>query len=137
MPGLRVELATPIRLVLAEDADEVIIPGSDGYFGVLPGHAPLLALLGVGEVMCRIGRMERYLAVSGGFAEVGPERVTILAETAERPEDVDQTRAQAARERAERQLAGRGGAEEIDYAEVASALERAQVRLRVATRRAG
>jgi F-type H+-transporting ATPase subunit epsilon len=63
--------------------------------------------------------------------------VTILAETAERPEDVDQTRAQAARERAERQLAGRGGAEEIDYAEVASALERAQVRLRVATRRAG
>jgi F-type H+-transporting ATPase subunit epsilon len=136
MPGLRVELATPIRLVLAEDADEVIIPGSDGYFGVLPGHAPLLALLGIGEVTCRIGRMERYLAVSGGFAEVGPERVTILAETAERPEEIDTARAQAARERAERQLAGRGGGEEIDFAQTMAALERAQVRLRVATRRA-
>jgi F-type H+-transporting ATPase subunit epsilon len=135
MPGLRVELATPMRLVLAEDADEVVIPGSDGYFGVLPGHAPLLALLGVGEVMCRIGRMERYLAVSGGFAEVGPERVTILAETAERPEDIDRARAQAARERAEHQLAARGGDTEVDYAGVAAALERAQVRLRVAARR--
>jgi F-type H+-transporting ATPase subunit epsilon len=135
MPGLHVELATPIRLVLAEDADEVVIPGSDGYFGVLPGHAPLLALLGVGEVMCRTGRMERYLAVSGGFAKVGPERVTILAETAERPEEIDTARAHAARERAERQLAARGGDEEIDYAQAALALERAQVRLRVATRR--
>jgi F-type H+-transporting ATPase subunit epsilon len=135
MPGLHVELATPIRLVLAEDADEVVIPGSDGYFGVLPGHAPLLALLGVGEVMCRTGRIERYLAVSGGFAEVGPERVTILAETAERPEEIDTVRAHAARERAERQLAARGGDEEIDYAQAALALERAQVRLRVATRR--
>ena len=121
--------------MLAEDADEVVIPGSDGYFGVLPGHAPLLALLGVGEVMCRTGRIERYLAVSGGFAEVGPERVTILAETAERPEEIDTARAQAARERAERQLAARGGDEEIDYAQAALALERAQVRLRVATRR--
>jgi F-type H+-transporting ATPase subunit epsilon len=135
MPGLHVELATPIRLVLAEEADEVVIPGSDGYFGVLPGHAPLLALLGVGEVMCRTGRIERHLAVSGGFAEVGPERVTILAETAERPEEIDTARAQAARERAERLLAGRGGDEELDYAQAAQALERAQVRLRVATRR--
>jgi F-type H+-transporting ATPase subunit epsilon len=122
--------------VLAEDADEVIIPGSDGYFGVLPGHAPLLALLGIGEVMCRVGRMERYLAVSGGFAEVGPERVTILAETAERPDEIDTTRAQAARERAERQLAGRGGGEPVDFAQTMAALERAQVRLRVAIRRA-
>jgi F-type H+-transporting ATPase subunit epsilon len=135
MPGLHVELATPIRLVLAEEADEVVIPGSDGYFGVLPGHAPLLALLGVGEVMCRTGRMERYLAVSGGFAEVGPEGVTILAETAEPPEEIDTARAQAARERAERQLGARGGDEEIDHAQAALALERAQVRLRVATRR--
>jgi F-type H+-transporting ATPase subunit epsilon len=136
VPGLRVELATPTRLVLAEEADEVVVPGSDGYFGVLPGHAPLLALLGVGEVMCRIGRMERYLAVSGGFAEVGPERVTILAETAERPEEIDTSRALAARERAERRLAAaRGGGEEIDYARAAEALDRAQVRLRVATRR--
>jgi F-type H+-transporting ATPase subunit epsilon len=135
MPGLRVELATPMRLVLAEEADEVVIPGSDGYFGVLPGHAPLLALLGVGEVMYRTGRNERYLAVSGGFAEVGPERVTILAETAERPEEIDTPRAQAARERAERQLGARSGDEEIDYAGAAAALERALVRLRVATRR--
>jgi F-type H+-transporting ATPase subunit epsilon len=136
MAGLRLELATPSRLVVAEEADEVVVPGLTGYFGVLPGHAPLLSLLGVGEVVYRAGRLERYLAVSGGFAEVGADRVTILAETAERPEEIDPARAQAARERAERWLAARGGDEEVDYPRALAALERAQARLRVAARRA-
>lgn len=132
---LRLELATPTRLVVSEEADEVVVPGIDGYFGVLPGHASLLALLGVGEVTYRAGRTERYLAVSGGFAEVGPNRVTILAETAERPEEIDPARARAARERAEGRLAARGG-DEVDYPRALSALARAQVRLQVAGRRA-
>lgn len=132
---LRLELATPTRLVVAEDADEVVVPGIDGYFGVLPGHAPLLALLGAGEVTYRAGRTERYLAVSGGFAEVGPDRVTLLAETAERPEEIDPARARAARERAEGRLVARGG-EEVDYPRALRALARAQVRLQVAGRQA-
>ncbi len=131
---LQLELATPTRLVVAEEADEVVVPGSDGYFGVLPGHAPLLALIGVGEVMYRAGRTERYLAVSGGFAEVGPDHVTILAEAAERPEEIDAGRAQVARERAESELTGRGG-EEVDYPAALRALEWEQTRLRVAARR--
>jgi F-type H+-transporting ATPase subunit epsilon len=130
---LRLELATPIRLVVSEQADEVVVPGSDGYFGVLPGHAPLLALLGAGEVMYRSGRSERYLAVSGGFAEVGPDHVTILAETAERPEEIDTGRARAARERAEALLTARGS-DEMDYPRALAALARAQARLQVAAR---
>lgn len=130
---LRLELATPTRLVVSEQADEVVIPGVDGYFGVLPGHAPLLAVLGPGEVMYRIGRTERSLAVTGGFAEVGPDRVTILAEAAERPEEIDAARARAARERAEGLLAARGG-EEVDYPGALAALARAQARLQVAAR---
>jgi len=130
---LHLELNTPTRLVVAEEADEVVVPAITGYFGVLPGHAPLLAVLGVGEVMYRSGRSERYLAVSGGFAEVGPDRVTILADTAERPEEIDTGRAQAARERAESRVAARSG-EETDYPRALRALERAQIRLRVAGR---
>ena len=133
---LHLELNTPTWLVVAEEADEVVVPAINGYFGILPGHAPLLALLGVGEVMYRSGRSERYLAVSGGFAEVGPDRVTILADTAERPEEIDPGRAQAARERAESRLAARSG-EETDYPRALRALERAQIRLRVAGRHPG
>jgi F-type H+-transporting ATPase subunit epsilon len=133
---LRLELATPTRLVVSEEAEEVVVPGADGYFGVLPGHAPLLALVGTGEVMYRTGRAEHYLAVSGGFAEVGPDRVTILAESAERPEEIDVARARAARERAESRLAGRGG-DDVDYPGELAALERAQIRLQVAQRRSG
>jgi len=133
---LHLELNTPTWLVVAEEADEVVVPAINGYFGILPGHAPLLAVLGVGEVMYRSGRSERYLAVSGGFAEVGPDRVTILADTAERPEEIDPGRAQAARERAESRLAARSG-EETDYPRALRALERAQIRLRVAGRHPG
>lgn len=131
---LRFELATPTRLVVTEEADEVVVPGAEGYFGVLPGHAPLLALVGAGEVMYRSGPAERYVAVSGGFAEVGPDHVTLLTETAERPEEIDVTRARAARERAEGRLTARVGEGETDYPRALSALARSRARLQVAAR---
>jgi F-type H+-transporting ATPase subunit epsilon len=133
---LQLELATPTRLLVSAEVDEVVIPGTEGSFGVLPGHAPLLALLGVGEVTYRLGREESHLAVSGGFAEVGPARVTILAEAAERPEDIDVGRARAARERAEARLRPQAG-QEVDVDRALAALRRAQYRLQVAASRSG
>jgi F-type H+-transporting ATPase subunit epsilon len=105
---LTLELATPTRMVVAETVDEVVVPGSEGYFGVLPGHAPLLATLGIGELTYRIGREERHVAVAGGFAEVRNDKVIVLADTAELPQDIDRARAERARDRAEHRLAGRG-----------------------------
>ena len=133
---LKLELATPTRLVISGEADEVVVPGVEGSFGVLPGHAPLLSLVGTGEVMYRTGRTEHYLAVSGGFAEVGPDHVTILAETAERPEEIDPARARAAVERAEQRLRA-AAAEETDVDRAISALARARARLQTAGRRPG
>ena len=130
---LTLELATPTRLVVSAEADEVVVPGSQGYFGVLPGHAPLLATLGIGEVTYRIGRDEHHVAVSGGFAEVRNDKVIILADSAETPADIDRARAERAKERAEARLSGRNQ-EEIDYARAAAALARALTRLQVAGR---
>ena len=130
---LTLELATPTRLVVSAEVDEVVAPGSLGYFGVLPGHAPLLAALGIGEVTYRIGRDEHHVAVSGGFAEVRNDKVIILADSAETPADIDRTRAERARDRAEARLSGRNQ-EEIDYARAAAALARAVTRLQVAGR---
>ena len=128
---LSLEITTPTRLVVAETVDEVVAPGIEGYFGVLPGHAPFLTTLGVGIVTYRIGREEHQLAVAGGFAEVRNDKVIILADSAERPEEIDRGRAERARERAERRLAGRTD-EEIDYARCQAALARALTRLAVA-----
>jgi F-type H+-transporting ATPase subunit epsilon len=130
------ELATPTRLLVSAEVDEVVAPGVEGYFGVLPGHAPFLTTLGAGEVMYRQGREENHVAVSGGFAEVTPERVIILAEAAEIPEEIDVERAERARQRAEQHLAGGPpeGGEEIDYARAVAALSRALARLQVASR---
>ena len=130
---LTLEIATPTRLVVTESVDEIIIPGSQGYFGVLPGHAPFLTTLGIGELTYRVGRDERYLAVSGGFAEVRNDKVIVLADTAERPEEIDRARAERARERAERRLAGRTD-EEVDYVRALAALARAVTRLMTAGR---
>src|SRR5919108_5512390 len=104
---LTLEVATPSRLVVSEQVDEVVVPGSEGYFGVLPGHAALLATLGIGELMNRIGRDERHVAVAGGFAEVRNDKVIVLADTAEPPQDIDRGRAERARDRAEQRLSGR------------------------------
>ena len=128
---LSLEITTPMRLVVADEVDEVVAPGIEGYFGVLPGHAPFLTTLGTGIVTYRIGRDEHQLAVSGGFAEVRNDKVIILADTAERPEEIDRARAERARERAERRLSGREQ-EEVDYPRCQTALARAQTRLAVA-----
>lgn len=132
-PRVRFELATPNRLVVSEDVEEVVAPGLQGYFGVLPGHVPFLTSLQSGEVAYRVGRTEQYLAVSGGFAEVQGDRVTILAERAERPEEIDRERALRARQRAERRLQGKTQ-EEIDYTRALTAFSRALARLQVAGR---
>jgi F-type H+-transporting ATPase subunit epsilon len=130
---LTLELATPTRLMVSAEVDEVVVPGSQGYFGVLPGHAPLLATLGIGELTYRIGRDEYHVAVVGGFAEVRNDKVIILADSAEAPSDIDRARAERARDRAEARLTGRSQ-EDVDYARVTAALARALTRLQVAGR---
>jgi len=131
---ITLEIATPMRLVVSETVDEVVAPGVEGYFGVLPGHAPFLTTLGIGEVSYRTGRDTHYLALAGGFAEVRNDKVIVLADTAERPEEIDRNRAERARERAEQRLSGRGSEEAIDYARAAAALRRALTRLQTAGR---
>jgi len=132
-PRVLFELATPNHLVVSEEVDEVVAPGVEGYFGVLPGHTPFLTSLRSGEVAYRVGRAEQYLAVSGGFAEVRGDRVIILADNAERPEEIDRERAERARQRAERRLAGKTD-EEIDYTRALAAFSRALTRLQVGSR---
>ena len=131
------ELATPTRMLVTAEADEVVAPGVEGYFGVLPGHAAFLTTLGPGEVTYRSGQTEHRVAVTGGFAEVRAERVIILAENAERPEEIDRERAERARQRAEMRLQGKspdGSQEEVDFARALTALARALTRLVVANR---
>jgi F-type H+-transporting ATPase subunit epsilon len=130
------ELATPVRMLVTAEVDEVVAPGSEGYFGVLPGHAAFLTTLGSGEVTYRSGQREHHLAVAGGFAEVRDEHVIILAEHAELPEEIDRARAERARERAEMRLQGKspeGRQEEIDFSRAMAALARALARLQVAS----
>jgi len=131
------ELATPTRLLVTAEVDEVVAPGVEGYFGVLPGHAAFLTTLGSGEVTYRSGQREERMAVTGGFAEVQAERVVILAEQAELPGEIDRERAERARQRAEMRLQGRspqGSQEEIDYSRAVAALKRALARLQVSSR---
>jgi F-type H+-transporting ATPase subunit epsilon len=120
------------RSLVQVTVDEVVIPGANGYFGVLPGHAPLLALLGAGELWYRQGSETRYFAIGFGFAEVQPDRVTILAETAEHAEEIDVARAEAARRRAEEQLAK--ATIDMDAERARIALMVALIRQQVATR---
>ncbi len=137
---MRFELATPTRLLVSSEVDEVVAPGSEGYFGVLPGHAAFLTTLGSGVLTYRQGRDEQALAVAGGFAEVSGDRVIVLAEEAEQPEEIDRARAERARQRAEQRLAGKsptGSHEEIDYTRALAALARALARLQVASRASG
>jgi F-type H+-transporting ATPase subunit epsilon len=117
-------------LVNEQRVDEVEIPGSEGYFGVLPGHTALLALLGVGELWYRKGQEKVYLSVAFGFAEVLPDRVTILAQIAERAEEVDVSRAEAAKKRADERLAT--SAVDVDFERVRIALLKSLTRIQVA-----
>ena len=129
--SLDLQIVTPDRLLVQEQVDEVQIPGSEGYFGVLPGHTPLLASLAVGELWYRKGQEKTYLAIAFGFAEVLPDRVTILARLAERAEDIDIERAEASRHRAEERLTQKG---DVDYERARAALVKSLTRLQVASR---
>jgi|SRR5258706_13769235 F-type H+-transporting ATPase subunit epsilon len=102
--SIQLHIVSAERALVNERVDEVEIPGADGYFGVLPGHTPLLASLGTGELWYRQGQEKTYLLIAFGFAEVQPDAVTILAQVAERPEDIDISRAEAAKKRAEERL---------------------------------
>lgn len=132
---LNFEIVTPERLVAQGTADEILMPGKNGYLGILPGHAPLITELGVGEITYRSGSRAEHLAVAWGFAEVLPDKVTILAETAERAEEIDVARAERSKERAEQRL--REAREGTDFERCQVALERADVRIQVAGKREG
>jgi F-type H+-transporting ATPase subunit epsilon len=129
---LHLQIVTPDKKLVDEQTDQVQIPGKSGYLGILPGHAPLLTELMIGEISYSKGGTMVYLAVSWGFAEVLPDKVTILADTAERAEDIDVQRAQEAKAKAEEEL--RNPSQEMDYDAVNRALRRAEVRLEVAAR---
>jgi F-type H+-transporting ATPase subunit epsilon len=131
--SLTLKVVTPERQVIDETVTSVELPGLDGYLGILPGHAPLITELGVGELSYRKGQETHYAAVIQGFAEVLPDRVIILAEVGERAEEIDVNRARAALERAERHLADRDRAE-TDWARATLALQRALIRLQVAAK---
>ena len=129
---IHLQIVSADRSLVNEQVDEVEVPGEDGYFGVLPGHTPLLAVLGAGELWYRIGNDKFYLAIAFGFAEVQPDQMTILAEVAERAEDIDVARAEAARKRAEERLAR--PTIDIDFELARVALMKALIRLQVASR---
>jgi F-type H+-transporting ATPase subunit epsilon len=126
---IQLEVVTPERQVVDEQAEYIEIPALTGYIGVLPGHAPLIAELAVGEINYRTGSNVKRLAVAWGFAEVLPQKVTILAETAERAEEIDVSRAEAARQRAEDALRTAGVEGNTD---AQAALQRATARIEVA-----
>jgi F-type H+-transporting ATPase subunit epsilon len=126
----QLEIVTPEKKVVDTAATEAQIPGKNGYLGVLPGHAPLITELAVGEITYRDGGQEQHLAVAWGFAEVLPDRVTILAETAERPSEIDVERARQAKERAEQRLTS--GDTNVDVERSLDALHKAETRLEVA-----
>ena len=126
----QLEIVTPEKKVVDTAATEIQIPGKNGYLGVLPGHAPLITELSVGEITFRTGAQEQRLAVASGFAEVLPNKVTILAETAERPSEIDVDRARKAKERAEQRLSG--GDANVDVERSLDALHKAETRLEVA-----
>jgi len=130
---LLLEVVTPDRLVLSTEADVVVCPGVEGQFGVLPGHIAFLSALEIGEMYYKAGGKTEYLAVSGGFAEVTGEKVTIVAESAEKGREIDVERARRAQERAEKRIEA-GKTAEIDWARAEAAMRRSLMRMKVAGR---
>jgi F-type H+-transporting ATPase subunit epsilon len=134
--SIQLVIVTPERQLLSEPVTEVQLPGADGYLGVLPGHAPLITELGIGELTYRSSAGQTgILAVIRGFAEVLPDRVSVLAENAERAEDIDVKRAQEALKRAQERIAA--GGENIDWDRASASLQRALVRIQVVSRHQG
>jgi len=130
--SIALQIITPERLLVREQVDEVEIPGSEGYFGVLPGHTPLLADLAVGELWYRKGQEKTHLAIAYGFVEVLPDRVTVMARIAEKADEIDITRAEEALKRAKERL--NEYTKEIDYERARMALEKSIARIEVASR---
>src|SRR6266498_5201365 len=132
--SFQLEIVAPDKMVVRDNADEVQIPGKNGYLGILPGHAPLITELMVGELSYRKDKTTRYLSVAGGYCEVLPDRVTLLAETAEKPEEISVDRALASKERAEKRLADTQNPD-IDLDRAMVSLKRALIRLQVSQKR--
>ena len=135
--AIELVIVTPEKQLLREKAVEVQLPGENGYLGVLPGHAPLITELGIGELSYHdaSGRESEHIALVRGFAEVLSDRVTVLAETAERAEEIDLQRAKDALARAEKRLASNDSNIDLDRAGIA--LQRALIRIQVAVKRRG
>ena len=130
MAVIKLDIVTAERIVYSEEVDEVIAPGVEGQLGILPHHAPLMTMLQSGELVVKRGNNEDIMAISGGFLEVRPDRVIILADSAERAEEIDTERAEAARKRAEQRMAEKPP--DLDAARVEASLRRAIARLAVA-----
>jgi F-type H+-transporting ATPase subunit epsilon len=126
------QIVTPERSILSESVDEVMLPGVEGYLGALPGHTPLLTSLKIGEIKYRVGTTVKYLAVSWGFTEILPDRITVLADLAETAEEIDVAEANRDKEMAEKRLKSA----DADFLAAQVALEQALVRLQVASKAA-
>ena len=133
MATTKLDIVTAERVVFSDDVDVIVAPGIEGQLGILPHHAPLMTMLQPGELLIRKGGEEFSLAITGGFLEVRPDRVVILADAAERAEEIDIARAEEAKRRAQEQLSRR--APDVDAARTEAALRRALMRLEVAGRR--
>jgi F-type H+-transporting ATPase subunit epsilon len=134
MSTIKLEIVTAERLIYSEDVNMVIAPGVEGYLGILPHHAPLMTMLQPGELRVKKENEEIALAVTGGFIEVRPEKILVLADAAERADEIDIARAEAARKRAEERIKERG-TEGVDRVRAELALQRSLARLKVAERR--
>jgi F-type H+-transporting ATPase subunit epsilon len=129
---IQLEVVTPEKMVVSEPVDIVVATGVEGEFGILPGHIPFLTPLRIGELRYRSGSKTEYMAVMGGFAEVSHNKVTILAESAEKVRDIDLERARKAKERAEQRLTeAQAKKEGVDYARAEAALKRSILRLKM------
>jgi F-type H+-transporting ATPase subunit epsilon len=131
VPNFKIDIVTAERVVYSEEVDAVVAPGIEGQLGILPHHAPLMTILQAGELVVRKGEHEDIMAISGGFLEVRPDHVIVLADQAERAEEIDESRAEAARKRAEERLKDRQAAG-MDVIRAEASLRRAIVRLSVA-----
>jgi len=134
MSRIRLDIVSPERIVYSNDVDAIIAPGVEGQLGILPHHAPLITMLQPGELRVRKGEEETCIAIYGGFLEVRPDRVNVLADAAERAEEIDVARAEEAKRRAEQQMASRV-LTEVDKAQAEAALRRSLVQLKVAERK--
>lgn len=128
---LRLEIVTPYGSVFSGDVDELTAPGTEGEFGVFPGHAPFVTTLKIGMVTCKMGNENMIFFVGSGYAEIGPDKATVLADSAERSEEIDVERAREALKRAEERLKQ---AEKMDFSRAEAALERAAIRIQIAER---